>query len=54
MLIGSLIQHMQDQIIIFMALAEGKSEVRCGKEGLSLHTKSVPTYIHANACYNYL
>ncbi|KAF5386599.1 hypothetical protein D9615_001722 [Tricholomella constricta] len=33
-------QWLQDQIIIFMALAEGKSEIRCGKRGLSLHTKT--------------
>ena len=32
---------MQDQIIIFMALADGKSEVRCGTDGLSLHTRCV-------------
>lgn len=33
------LQWTQDQIIIFMALAEGKSEVRCGSAGLSLHTR---------------
>ncbi|KDR81391.1 hypothetical protein GALMADRAFT_134834 [Galerina marginata CBS 339.88] len=33
-------QWLQDQIIIFMALAEGKSEVRCGTAGLSLHTRT--------------
>lgn len=36
---GCVDEWLQDQIIIFMALAEGKSEVRCGKGGLSLHTK---------------
>jgi RNA 3'-terminal phosphate cyclase (ATP) len=35
------LQWTQDQIIIFMALAEGKSEVRCGTDGLSLHTRFV-------------
>ncbi len=30
---------MQDQVIIFMALADGKSEVKCGAGDLSLHTK---------------
>lgn len=37
-------QWLQDQIIIFMALAEGKSEVRCGQGGLALHTKCVGSY----------
>ncbi|KXN90464.1 RNA 3'-terminal phosphate cyclase [Leucoagaricus sp. SymC.cos] len=37
---GCVEEWMQDQMIIFMALAEGKSEVKCGKEGLSLHTKT--------------
>lgn len=32
---------LQDQVIIFMALAHGKSELRCGKAGLSLHTQYV-------------
>lgn len=35
-------QWLQDQVIIFMALAEGKSELNCGTGGLSLHTR----YIH--------
>ncbi|KAF9532406.1 RNA 3'-terminal phosphate cyclase [Crepidotus variabilis] len=37
---GCVDEHLQDQIIMFMALAEGKSEVRCGKDGLALHTKT--------------
>ncbi|KAF9452817.1 RTC domain-containing 1 [Macrolepiota fuliginosa MF-IS2] len=37
---GCVEEWMQDQMIIFMALAEGKSEVRCGTEGPSLHTKT--------------
>ncbi|KAG5637856.1 hypothetical protein H0H81_002895 [Sphagnurus paluster] len=34
-------QWLQDQLVIFMALAEGTSEIRCGKGGLSLHTQCV-------------
>jgi len=37
---GCVDEWTQDQIIIFMALAEGKSEVRCGTDGLSLHTRT--------------
>ena len=37
--ICKLSQWLQDQIIIFMALAEGVSQVRCGLGGLSLHTQ---------------
>ncbi|KAJ3555126.1 hypothetical protein NP233_g12281 [Leucocoprinus birnbaumii] len=37
---GCVDEWMQDQMIIFMALAEGRSEVRCGTEELSLHTKT--------------
>ncbi|TFK42806.1 RNA 3'-terminal phosphate cyclase domain-containing protein [Crucibulum laeve] len=37
---GCVDEWLQDQIVIFMALAEGKSEVRCGKDGLSLHTQT--------------
>jgi len=33
-------EWLQDQIIIFMALAEGKSEIKCGAGGLELHTKT--------------
>ncbi|KAF8163086.1 RNA 3'-terminal phosphate cyclase domain-containing protein [Crassisporium funariophilum] len=36
---GCVDEWMQDQIIIFMALADGKSEVRCGTS-LSLHTQT--------------
>ena len=31
-------QYMQDQLIIFMALAKGKSSVKCGP--LTMHTKT--------------
>ncbi|KAF8197409.1 RNA 3'-terminal phosphate cyclase domain-containing protein [Pholiota molesta] len=37
---GCVDEWLQDQIIIFMALAEGRSEVRCGSAGLSLHTRT--------------
>ncbi|KAJ7756782.1 RNA 3'-terminal phosphate cyclase domain-containing protein [Mycena maculata] len=37
---GCVDEWLQDQIIIFMALAEGTSEVRCGKDGLTLHTRT--------------
>ncbi|KAF9001980.1 RTC domain-containing 1 [Cyathus striatus] len=37
---GCIDEWLQDQIIIFMALAEGRSEVKCGKGGLELHTKT--------------
>ncbi|KAJ7093116.1 RNA 3'-terminal phosphate cyclase domain-containing protein [Mycena epipterygia] len=37
---GCVDEWLEDQIIIFMALAEGTSEVRCGKNGLTLHTKT--------------
>ncbi|KAF7338594.1 RNA 3'-terminal phosphate cyclase [Mycena venus] len=37
---GCVDEWLEDQIIIFMALAEGTSEVRCGKDGLTLHTKT--------------
>ncbi|KAF8185010.1 RNA 3'-terminal phosphate cyclase [Mycena galopus ATCC 62051] len=37
---GCVDEWLEDQIIIFMALAEGTSEVRCGKHGLQLHTKT--------------
>jgi RNA 3'-terminal phosphate cyclase (ATP) len=36
---GCVDEWLEDQIIIFMALAQGTSEVRCGKNGLTLHTK---------------
>ena len=35
--------HMQDQLIIFMALCEGKSEILCGP--LELHTESAIQYM---------
>jgi RNA 3'-terminal phosphate cyclase (ATP) len=35
-------EHMQDQVIVFMALAEGKSRLRCGP--LSLHTRTAIHY----------
>ncbi|KIM49015.1 hypothetical protein M413DRAFT_438174 [Hebeloma cylindrosporum] len=37
---GCVDEWLQDQIIIFMALADGQSEVRCGTAGLSLHTRT--------------
>ncbi|KAJ7470403.1 RNA 3'-terminal phosphate cyclase domain-containing protein [Mycena latifolia] len=37
---GCVDEWLEDQIIILMALAEGTSEVRCGKDGLTLHTKT--------------
>ncbi|KAK7049216.1 hypothetical protein VNI00_005817 [Paramarasmius palmivorus] len=36
---GCVDKWLQDQIIIFMALADGKSEIQCGNQGLELHTK---------------
>jgi RNA 3'-terminal phosphate cyclase (ATP) len=38
---GCVDEWLEDQIIILMALAEGTSEVKCGKDGLTLHTKCV-------------
>lgn len=32
-------EWLQDQLIIFMALAEGSSSLQCGKGGLTLHTR---------------
>ncbi|KAF4615084.1 hypothetical protein D9613_002854 [Agrocybe pediades] len=37
---GCVDEWLQDQIIIFMALADGTSEVNCGKVELSLHTRT--------------
>ncbi|KAJ8093289.1 hypothetical protein PM082_020775 [Marasmius tenuissimus] len=37
---GCVDEWLQDQLIIFMALAEGDSEVLCGQGGLKLHTKT--------------
>ncbi|KAF9459338.1 RTC domain-containing 1 [Collybia nuda] len=37
---GCVDEWLQDQIIIYMALAHGKSELRCGKGGLTLHTQT--------------
>ncbi|KAK7023839.1 RNA 3'-terminal phosphate cyclase [Favolaschia claudopus] len=37
---GCVDEWLEDQIIILMALAEGTSEVRCGKRGLTLHTRT--------------
>ncbi|KAJ7349339.1 RNA 3'-terminal phosphate cyclase domain-containing protein [Mycena albidolilacea] len=37
---GCVDEWLEDQIIIFMALAEGTCEVRCGKHGLTLHTQT--------------
>ncbi|KAF7778903.1 hypothetical protein Agabi119p4_3248 [Agaricus bisporus var. burnettii] len=37
---GCVDEWTQDQIIIFMALAEGKSQVRCGTKDLTLHTRT--------------
>lgn len=36
-------EHMQDQLIIFMGLCEGKSTIHCGE--LSLHTQSAIHYV---------
>ncbi|KAJ2937059.1 hypothetical protein H1R20_g43, partial [Candolleomyces eurysporus] len=36
---GCVDEWLQDQIIIFMALAEGTSEVNCGRDELELHTQ---------------
>jgi RNA 3'-terminal phosphate cyclase (ATP) len=32
-------EHVQDQLIIFMALANGESQIRCGNP-LTLHTQT--------------
>ncbi|KAK0197479.1 RNA 3'-terminal phosphate cyclase domain-containing protein [Armillaria mellea] len=37
---GCVDEWLQDQIIIFMALAEGTSEIKCAKGELELHTKT--------------
>lgn len=37
----ALFKWLEDQIIIFMALAEGESAVRCGKGELQLHTRYI-------------
>lgn len=37
---GCVDEWLQDQIIIFMALAGGHSQVRCGKSPLTLHTRT--------------
>jgi len=37
---GCVDEWLQDQIIIFMALAQGRSELRCGKGDLTLHTQT--------------
>ncbi|KAG7086664.1 hypothetical protein E1B28_002604 [Marasmius oreades] len=37
---GCVDEWLQDQLIIFMALAEGYSEILCGRGGLTLHTKT--------------
>ena len=37
---GCVDEWLQDQIIIFMALAEGHSQVRCGRSDLTLHAKT--------------
>ncbi|KAK0448362.1 RNA 3'-terminal phosphate cyclase/enolpyruvate transferase [Desarmillaria tabescens] len=37
---GCVDEWLQDQIIIFMALAEGTSEINCGKGELELHTQT--------------
>jgi RNA 3'-terminal phosphate cyclase (ATP) len=36
---GCVDEWLQDQIVIFMALADGRSEVNCGKGELELHTR---------------
>ncbi|KAI3613551.1 rna terminal phosphate cyclase domain 1 [Moniliophthora roreri] len=36
---GCVDEWLQDQIVIFLALAEGESEIRCGTGELTLHTK---------------
>ncbi|KAJ7702429.1 RNA 3'-terminal phosphate cyclase domain-containing protein [Mycena rosella] len=37
---GAVDEWLEDQVVILMALAEGTSEIRCGKDGLTLHTKT--------------
>ncbi|KAJ7632301.1 RNA 3'-terminal phosphate cyclase domain-containing protein [Roridomyces roridus] len=37
---GVVDEWLQDQVILFMCLAEGTSEINCGKLGLTLHTKT--------------
>ncbi|KAF9262186.1 RNA 3'-terminal phosphate cyclase [Marasmius fiardii PR-910] len=37
---GCVDEWLQDQLILYMALAEGNSEVLCGRRGLTLHTKT--------------
>ncbi|GAB6031645.1 hypothetical protein CHUAL_009405 [Chamberlinius hualienensis] len=41
---GCVDDNLQDQLIIFMALAEGKSRIKCGP--ITLHTKSVINLAH--------
>ena len=36
---GCVDEWLQDQIIIFMALAQGTSEINCGRDDLELHTQ---------------
>lgn len=43
---GCVDEWLEDQIIIFMALAEGTSEVKCGKHGLTLHTQCVSVLLY--------
>lgn len=38
---GVVDEYLEDQVIILMALAKGRSEIKCSKNGLSLHTKCV-------------
>jgi RNA 3'-terminal phosphate cyclase (ATP) len=38
---GCVDEWLQDQIIILMALADGKSSIDCGKNSLTLHTRCV-------------
>ncbi|KIY49059.1 RNA 3'-terminal phosphate cyclase [Fistulina hepatica ATCC 64428] len=37
---GCVDEHLQDQVILFMAMAEGKSFLNCGKNELTLHTRT--------------
>ena len=40
---GCVDEWLQDQVIIFMALADGESALNVGKDDLTLHTRSAVT-----------
>lgn len=37
---GCVDEHMQDQLVVFQALAAGEAAIDAGKQGASLHTKT--------------